>query len=110
VLKLVGEVLSSHGYRVCEASTPSRALEIANQLAHPADLLLTDVILPEMSGRELADRLLADGKIRRVIYMSGYENDIIARHGVLGEGVRMLQKPFLEAELLEQVRLALAEA
>jgi signal transduction histidine kinase len=110
LLKLVGAVLSAHGYRVREASTPSRALEIANQLDHPIDLLLTDVILPEMSGKELTDRLLSARKIRRVIYMSGYENDIIARHGVLAEGVRMLQKPFLETELLEQVRLALAEA
>jgi signal transduction histidine kinase/CheY-like chemotaxis protein len=110
VRRLVAETLSRQGYRVREAGTPSQALEMVGQLQQPIELLLTDVILPEMSGRALADRLVAEGKIRRVLYMSGYENEIIARHGVLTEGIRLLQKPFLEAELLEQVRLVLSEA
>jgi signal transduction histidine kinase len=109
VARLVAETLVRHGYRVSVAATPAQAFETIGRLTEPVDLLLTDVILPEMSGRMLADRLLAEGKVRRVLYMSGYENEILARHGVLAEGLRLLQKPFLEADLLEQVRLCLIE-
>jgi len=109
VRKLVSDILSSHGYRVVAAASPSEALEQVKQPAHRVDLLLTDVILPEMSGRVLADRLREARKISRVLYMSGYENDIIAHQGVLNEGVRLLQKPFLEEDLLRQVRISLDE-
>jgi CheY-like chemotaxis protein len=99
-------LLTAHGYRVLEAATPIQALQILHQ-AKIVDLLLTDVILPEMSGRVLADRMREQGKVRHVLYMSGYEDDLIARKGILNDGARLLQKPFLEAELLRQVRLAL---
>jgi len=107
VRKLVTHALSQNGYRVLEAATPIQALQILHQADRPLDLLLTDVILPEMSGRILADRMREQGKVRRVLFMSGYEDDILARQGVLHEGVRLLQKPFLEPELLREVRLAL---
>jgi two-component system, cell cycle sensor histidine kinase and response regulator CckA len=107
VRKLVTHALSQNGYRVLEASTPIQALQILHQNDRPIDLLLTDVILPEMSGRILADRMREQGKVRRVLFMSGYEDDLVARQGVLQEGVRLLQKPFLEPELLHEVRLAL---
>ena len=107
VRKLVTHALTQNGYRVLEASTPIQALQILHQEGRPIDLLLTDVILPEMSGRILADRMRDQGKVRRVLFMSGYEDDLVARQGVLHEGVRLLQKPFLEPELLREVRLAL---
>jgi signal transduction histidine kinase len=107
VRKLVTHALSQNGYRVLEASTPIQALQILHQSDKPIDLLLTDVILPEMSGRILADRMKEQGKVRRVLFMSGYEDDLVARQGVLNEGVRLLQKPFLEPELLREVRMAL---
>jgi signal transduction histidine kinase/CheY-like chemotaxis protein len=107
VRKLVTHALSQNGYRVLEASTPIQALQILHQSDRPIDLLLTDVILPEMSGRILADRMLEQGKVRRVLFMSGYEDDLVARQGVLHEGVRLLQKPFLEPELLREVRFSL---
>jgi signal transduction histidine kinase/CheY-like chemotaxis protein len=107
VRKLVTHALAQNGYRVLEASTPIQALQILHQSERPIDLLLTDVILPEMSGRILADRMREQGKVRRVLFMSGYEDDLIARQGVLSEGVRLLQKPFLEPELLHEVRGAL---
>lgn len=108
VRKLVCNALSSHGYRVLGAGCPSEALCRAEE-AGPFDLLLTDVILPEMSGRALAERMRNMGKVTRVLYMSGYEDDVIAQHGVLAEGVRLLQKPFVEPDLLRYVRLAIEE-
>jgi signal transduction histidine kinase/CheY-like chemotaxis protein len=107
VRKLVTHALSQNGYRVLEASTPIQALQILHQSERPIDLLLTDVILPEMSGRILADRMREQGKVRRVLFMSGYDDELVARQGVLHEGVRLLQKPFLEPELLREVRLSL---
>ena len=107
VRKLVTHALARNGYRVLEASTPIQALQILHQADRPVDLLLTDVILPEMSGRILADRMREQGKVRRVLFMSGYDNELVARQGVLHEGVRLLQKPFLEPELLREVRLSL---
>jgi two-component system cell cycle sensor histidine kinase/response regulator CckA len=107
VRKLVVHALSQNGYRVLEASTPIQALQVLHQSERPIDLLLTDVILPEMSGRVLADRMREQGKVRRVLFMSGYEDDLVARQGVLHEGVRLLQKPFLEPELLREVRFSL---
>jgi len=107
VRKLVTHALAQNGYRVLEASTPIQALQILHQSDRPIDLLLTDVILPEMSGRILADRMREQGKVRRVLFMSGYEDDLVARQGVLHEGVRLLQKPFLEPELLREVRFSL---
>jgi signal transduction histidine kinase/CheY-like chemotaxis protein len=107
VRKLVTHALSQNGYRVLEASTPIQALQILHQAERPVDLLLTDVILPEMSGRILADRMREQGKVRRVLFMSGYDDELVAKQGVLHEGVRLLQKPFLEPELLREVRLSL---
>jgi CheY-like chemotaxis protein len=107
VRKLVANVLTSHGYRVVAAASPSEAFDRMKDPLSCVDLLLADVILPEMSGRLLADRLREAGKNSRVLYMSGYENDVIAHQGVLNEGIRLLQKPFLEEELLRQVRISL---
>ena len=109
VRKLVASVLAAHGYRVLAAASPSEALEHVKEPSRRVDLLLTDVMLPEMSGRLLADRLRDAGRIDRVLYMSGYENDVIAHQGVLNEGIRLLQKPFLEEDLLRQVRISLDE-
>jgi signal transduction histidine kinase/CheY-like chemotaxis protein len=107
VRKLVCNVLAAHGYRVFAAASPGEALEHMKEPGRCVDLLLADVMLPEMSGRQLADRLREAGKVTRLLYMSGYENDVIAHQGVLNEGVRLLQKPFLEEDLLRQVRISL---
>jgi signal transduction histidine kinase/ActR/RegA family two-component response regulator len=109
VRKLVCGVLAAHGYCVFAAASPSEALEQMKEPGRCVDLLLADVMLPEMSGRHLADRLREAGKITRVLYMSGYENDVIAHQGILTEGVRLLQKPFLEEDLLRQVRISLCD-
>lgn len=107
VLELVCETLVAHGYRILAAETPEIALERA---AHTSgiDLLLTDVILPKMNGRELHRRLAQRIPGLRVLYMSGYTENVIADQGMLHEGVAFIQKPFSVRNLLEKVRQALA--
>jgi signal transduction histidine kinase len=107
VRKLVCAMLADNRYRPIEAATPEAALALCEQHAGSIDLVLTDVVMPQMSGRDLALRLRREFGITCVLYMSGYENDVIAHHGVLEEDVHLLQKPFLEAQLLRAVRAVL---
>jgi two-component system cell cycle sensor histidine kinase/response regulator CckA len=99
--------LARHGYTVLEAGDAAEALRAA--AAHPEglDLLLTDVVMPGMSGRELAQEIVRRWPASRVLYMSGYGDDLLAPHGVLDAGVALLQKPFTPRQLLQKVRLAL---
>ena len=110
VRQLVCAVLAENRYRPFEAATPEAAITLCERHAGEIDLLVTDVVMPQMSGRDLAHRLLRSNRIDRVLYMSGYENEIVAQHGVLEEGVHLLQKPFLEGDLLRAVRSVLDEA
>ena len=103
-------VLQENGYTVLEADGGRKALDIVEQRAGPIDLLLTDVVMPEMSGRELADRIRAAGGDPKVIYMSGYTDNSIHHHGVLDEGIHFLQKPFTQIRLLQKVREVLNKA
>ena len=102
--KLISTVLVRAGYRVVEAKDGIEALRVVAELEEPIDLLLTDVVLPQMSGKELADRLRADGKVTRVLFMSGYTDDAIANHGILEAGTWFIQKPFKPAALVKKVR------
>ncbi len=104
VRKLVRGVLQSHGYTVLEASDASVALRIAKETESPIDLLLTDVVMPGMSGRELADRLLRERPQTRLLYVSGYTEDTILLHGVRTSGTAFLCKPFPPDVLLRRVR------
>jgi PAS domain S-box-containing protein len=88
------DILERGGYRLLEAASPAEALAVAGAHPEPIDLLLTDIVMPGMSGRELADRLCAARPGLRVLYMSGYTDDAVVRHGI-GAGTReFLQKPF----------------
>jgi PAS domain S-box-containing protein len=107
VRSLIERVLRSQGYRVSTASRPSEALRIASGADARFDLVVTDVIMPEMDGRELARRLLSDHPSLPVIYLSGYSADAIGRHGVLDPGTAFLEKPFRPDALVEKVREAL---
>jgi len=107
---IVREVLAQHGYRVIEAGDASEAIEIAGRDPEPIHLLLTDVVMPGMNGRVLAQTLLAGRPGLRVLYMSGYTDDVIARHGVLEPGFLLIAKPFTALGLLGRVREALEEA
>lgn len=109
VLVLAQRILQQHGYTVLAARSPEAAVKLAEQHAGPIHLLITDVVMPGMNGRELRQRLAACQPGLRCLYMSGYTADVIAHHGVLDEGVQFLQKPFTIESLAERVREALKQ-
>ncbi len=96
--------LERYGYRVLEAASAEAALDVAQRYSGPIHVLLTDVIMPGLSGRDLATRLAALRPETRVIYMSGYTDDAITRHGVLEPGFVFVQKPFTPDALARTVR------
>ena len=104
VRKLVRQVLELHGYTVIEASGGQHALEVARDYGKPIDLLLTDVVMPGLGGRELADEVRRHRPDIRVLYMSGYTDDAITRHGVAAAVDAFLQKPFAPPQLLRKIR------
>ena len=104
VRHLVREMLHRLGYKIHEASSGADAVRIFAQHQNTIDLLLTDVIMPQMSGRELAERLKALQPLLKVLYISGYTDDMLAHHGVLESNVYLLQKPFAPDELAKKLR------
>lgn len=108
ILGLVKRMLQSLGYQVLSAQSPAEAVELAERQAGRLQLLISDVIMPEMNGRALATRLLSFCPDLKCLYMSGYTSDVIAQHGVLEEGVQFIQKPFSKRDLSVKVRETLA--
>ncbi len=106
VRTLTRQMLERNGYTVAEASNGVEALALCKKQSQRIDLILTDVVMPEMGGRELAEKALQVRPGTRLIYMSGYTNDAIVRHG-LDQGRALLEKPFTAAKLLSHVREAL---
>ena len=104
VRAVVREILEMSGYVVLEARHGAEALEISNRHAGSIHLLVTDVVMPQMSGRELAQRLATLRPEMKVLYMSGYTDDAIVRHGVLASGIAFLSKPFTPDALALKVR------
>jgi PAS domain S-box-containing protein len=104
VRAVVREILEMNGYHVLEARHGAEAIEISERHRGPIHLMVTDVVMPQMSGRELAQRLLPVRPDLRVLYMSGYTDDAIVRHGVLGAGMAFLSKPFTPDALAVKVR------
>jgi CheY-like chemotaxis protein len=96
--------LARHGYNVLEAESGAAALSILENQHCEVQLLLTDVVMPGMSGRELAEQLVARRPGLRVLYTSGYTDDTIVHHGVLEPGVAFIQKPFAPNVLLQAIR------
>ncbi len=101
------ETLTERGYTVLLAANGEEALELARAHAGPIQLLLTDVVMPRAGGAELAERLAVLRPGVRVLFMSGYTNGVISQHGVLKEGVHLLQKPFTGRGLAQAVRAVL---
>jgi PAS domain S-box-containing protein len=101
------DLLEFHGYKVLEAENGVRALEVEARHKGPIHLLLTDVVMPLMGGRELAERLSTRRPETRVLFVSGFTDDTVVRHGVLDEGVAFLQKPFTLESLSQTVRQVL---
>jgi two-component system cell cycle sensor histidine kinase/response regulator CckA len=105
VRKMIASSLKTFGYRVNEAPAASEALERFR--AGAIDLVITDVVMPDMSGTELVDRLRERHRKQKILFMSGYTDDAIGLRGVLEEGMHFLQKPFTPFQLAEKVRQVL---
>jgi len=99
--------LESYGYKVLEAASAEEAIRTADEFGRPIHLLLTDVIMPGMSGRQLAEKMLGQNPNTKIVYMTGYTDDMIVQHKVLEPGVQLLQKPFTKAELALKIRSTL---
>jgi len=105
--ELTKHVLASAGYDAHTAANGDNALLLLHQRERPVDLLLTDVVMPGVTGRELAERVHAQWPATKVLFMSGYTDDTITRHGVLSGRTRLVHKPFTRAQILKAVREAL---
>lgn len=107
LLNLGKAILQSLGYSVLTAGTPMAALQLVQEHAGEIDLLITDVVMPGMNGRELAERLSLLRPTMHCLYMSGYTANVIAHHGVLDTGIHFIQKPFSIDDLARTIREAL---
>jgi two-component system, cell cycle sensor histidine kinase and response regulator CckA len=107
ILDMATMMLKRLGYIVIAAKTPGEAIRLAHEHSGPIDLLLTDVVMPEMNGRDLAKNLLTIYPDIRRLFMSGYTANVIAHHGVLDEGVHFIQKPFTMQNLASKLKEAL---
>ena len=110
VRSLVETILTADGYKILVANSPAQAVEICGAFSGAIDVLLTDVVMPEMSGPELAEELLALRPDLKVIYMSGYAGEHLDEEGVSAEGASLLQKPFTAAALEEKIRQTLSSS
>ena len=104
VRELNREILEERGYRVVEAWDGAAALEASASYAGPIHLLLTDMVMPGMTGRQLADRLRSSRPGIRVLFVSGYTNDVVVRNGHVDPGIAFLQKPFTPDSLGRKIR------
>jgi two-component system, cell cycle sensor histidine kinase and response regulator CckA len=108
VLELARSVLQAKGYLVLTAPSGEEALQVCQRAAGEIDLLFTDLVLPGINGRELAEQIAATHGDVRVLYMSGYTDDAIVRHKVIEPGTAFLQKPFTASALARKVRETLS--
>jgi signal transduction histidine kinase/ActR/RegA family two-component response regulator len=107
VRRVIAHTLGGGGYRVIEAASAPEAISLAGAEPGQVHLLVSDVIMPELDGRALADQLRAARPGLRALFVSGYSNEVISSRGVLDQGLRLLRKPFTSDELLAKVRAVL---
>jgi two-component system, cell cycle sensor histidine kinase and response regulator CckA len=103
VRTLVSDVLRARGYDVVTTSGPVEALRLARETPGSIDLLITDVVMPAMSGLALAERLLSDRPEMKVLYMTGYSNEVVLAHGTPEPG-SLIEKPFTPRQISARVR------
>ncbi|MEE4362864.1 MAG: ATP-binding protein [Desulfotignum sp.] len=109
ILEMLESMLESLGYTPLSADTPGRAIQIAREHTAPIHLLMTDVVMPEMNGRHLAEKMADICPQLKIVFMSGYTANVIAHQGVLHEDVHFLQKPFSMEDLAKKIRKVLDE-
>ncbi|MBF0398690.1 MAG: response regulator [Desulfobacterales bacterium] len=107
ILKMTQRMLEMMGYAVLPASTPGEAIQIAKEYSGHIDIVMTDVIMPEMNGKDLAKNLMSLYPDIKRLFMSGYTADVIAHHGVIDHGVHFIQKPFSKNDLAKKLREAI---
>jgi len=107
LLELSMMMLQQLGYTVISAATPNEAIRVAEENSSEIQMVITDLVMPEMNGRDLADRLLTIRPMMKHLFMSGYTANIIAHQGVLDQGVNFIQKPFSLQALANKIRHAL---
>mgnify|MGYP000194567862 CR=1 FL=1 len=110
ILSLIERILSRLNYNVLATQHPSEALEIAAAAKGDIALLITDVVLPEMNGRDLAQKILSQFPKTKCLFMSGYTPDVVATKGIQGKAFAFIQKPFSFSDLASKVRAALDQA
>jgi two-component system, cell cycle sensor histidine kinase and response regulator CckA len=104
VLEMVKQMLEKYGFKVLASSSPRQAIRMANEYAAEIDLLITGLVMPEMTGRELVNHLVRRHPGLKYLFMSGYTSNVIAHQSVLEKGVNFLQKPFSIQQLTAKVR------
>jgi CheY-like chemotaxis protein len=104
ILEMTATMLQILGYTVLSASSPGEALQLAKDQIGRVHLLITDVVMPEMNGRDLCGKITELYPGIRVLFMSGYTANVIARQGILDDGVEFIQKPFSMADMTAKVR------
>ncbi len=109
VREITKDILEEIGYTVLTVDTPQEAVALCENRGTLVDLLLTDVVMPEMSGKELGDRIAAIRPGIKVLFMSGYTSDVIAHRGVLEKGVHFIQKPFRVKDLARKIHELIGE-
>jgi PAS domain S-box-containing protein len=110
ILKLTKIMLERFGYHVVTASTPADAITSAKKFSGEIHLLMTDVVMPEMNGLDLAEEVVSLYPNIKKLFVSGYTADIIADHGVLDDGIQFLQKPFTSDKLAAKIQLVLSQS
>lgn len=104
ILKMTTMILENLGYKVLAANFTAEAITLASKYGNDIHLLMTDVVMPEMNGRDLAKKLQSQHQNIKCLYMSGYTADVIAHHGVLDAGLNFIQKPFSMTNLSISIR------
>jgi CheY-like chemotaxis protein len=104
VRALASRILRDRGYKVLEAADGQEALRAAKEFSGEIQLVVTDIVMPQMNGRELVSQIEANRPDTKVLYTSGYTDEAIVRHGILDPNVAFLPKPFTAADLERMVR------